>query len=395
MKLHRVLTGIGLVSLIVAATGCGKSAQQGQPQMPPPDVGVVTAQATSVPLRAGSGRPPVGGAQRRRARAHRGCPAETRVHRRQRRQGRPGPVQDRSGALAGRAECTTGEPRRGAGDLDEQPGRRRARALGRCQGPHFQSGRRHRRRRRAHCGRRGQAGTGERRLGEDQSRLCERDCADLRSRGPAAGHRRRIGRSGRRDLLTTIDQIDLAVRQFQPGDRRRSTPCAVPQPAATCNCSSQNKAKIDLLLPDGSAYAHSGTLDFSDTAVDAATGAVTLRGIVPNPQHALLPGMYVNVRVTLGDLKHAWLVSQLAVQRDGSGAYVFVVGSDGKVVQKRDQGRYLARRQLDRDRRPRRWRPDHRLGRAEGETGCAGEGVAVAAGRRPQNDAQESAAAAH
>jgi membrane fusion protein (multidrug efflux system) len=95
------------------------------------------------------------------------------------------------------------------------------------------------------------------------------------------------------------------------------------------------KAKVEITLPDGDAYDQTGTLDFSDTAVAAATGAVTLRGIVPNPQHRLLPGMYVNVRLSLGELKHAWLVSQLAVQRDGEGAYVLVVGQDGKVAQKR------------------------------------------------------------
>ncbi len=45
--------------------------------------------------------------------------------------------------------------------------------------------------------------------------------------------------------------------------------------------------------------------------------------------------MYVNVRVTLGELKHAWLINQAAVQRDANGAFVLVVGADGKVVQKR------------------------------------------------------------
>lgn len=135
-------------------------------------------------------------------------------------------------------------------------------------------------------------------------------------------------------LLTTIDQIDSLYVNFTQAvgaldQLRRGAANGKMQ------LFEKNKAKIDLLLPDGSEYPHSGTLDFSDTVVDAATGAVTLRGIMPNPDHRLLPGMYVNVRLTLGELKHAWRVPQLAVQRDVQGPYVFVVGQDGKVAQKR------------------------------------------------------------
>jgi RND family efflux transporter MFP subunit len=46
-------------------------------------------------------------------------------------------------------------------------------------------------------------------------------------------------------------------------------------------------------------------------------------------------GMYVNVRLTVGTLNKGFRVPQLAVQRDGQGAFVLVVGGDGKVAQKR------------------------------------------------------------
>jgi membrane fusion protein (multidrug efflux system) len=45
--------------------------------------------------------------------------------------------------------------------------------------------------------------------------------------------------------------------------------------------------------------------------------------------------MYVNIRLTLGQINHAWLIPQVAVQRDAVGVYVFAVGADGKVAQKR------------------------------------------------------------
>jgi membrane fusion protein (multidrug efflux system) len=96
-----------------------------------------------------------------------------------------------------------------------------------------------------------------------------------------------------------------------------------------------HKAVVQLTLPDGTAYGTSGLLDFSDVAVNPTTGAVALRGTVPNPDKQLLPGMYVNVRLTVGTLNHAFLIPQAALLRDAKGPYVLTVGTDSKVIQKR------------------------------------------------------------
>ncbi len=135
-------------------------------------------------------------------------------------------------------------------------------------------------------------------------------------------------------LLTTIDQIDPIYANFSQAVSEIDT-LRRQAAAGSVRLAEENKAKVELLAPDGTPTGTAGVLDFSDIAVDAATGAVNLRATVPNPEHRLLPGQYVNVRLTMGDLQHAWLVSQLAVQRDSSGPYVYVVGGDGKVVQKR------------------------------------------------------------
>ena len=86
---------------------------------------------------------------------------------------------------------------------------------------------------------------------------------------------------------------------------------------------------------DGTLYEEKGTLDFSDYSVNPTTGAVAFRGKVANPDRVLLPGMYVNVRLTVGTLNKGFRVPQLAVQRDGQGPFVLVVGADGMVAQKR------------------------------------------------------------
>ncbi len=86
---------------------------------------------------------------------------------------------------------------------------------------------------------------------------------------------------------------------------------------------------------DGTLYEEKGTLDFSDYSVNPTTGAVAFRGRVANPSRLLLPGMFVNVRLTVGTMNKGFRVPQLAVQRDGQGPYVLVVGADGVVAQKR------------------------------------------------------------
>jgi len=106
------------------------------------------------------------------------------------------------------------------------------------------------------------------------------------------------------------------------------------QAAGSITMSHGSEVSVQLTLPDGAPYAHIGTLDFLDVSVDPATGAVALRGIIPNPEHQLLPGMFVGVRLTSGAVNRGFLVPQAGLQRDANGPYVLVAGPDNKVVQK-------------------------------------------------------------
>lgn len=128
-------------------------------------------------------------------------------------------------------------------------------------------------------------------------------------------------------LLTTVDQVDplyvnfsmsvsdlAQVRRLQAGDA--------------------GDREVEILLPDGTPYAHKGELDFSGDIVDPATGAVALRARIPNPGKTLLPGTYVTIKTTLGQAPDAFLIPQAAVQRDAKSAYVLVVGQDGNVARK-------------------------------------------------------------
>lgn len=134
-------------------------------------------------------------------------------------------------------------------------------------------------------------------------------------------------------LLTTVEQIDPIYVNFdEPAvdiERLRRA-----QAAGSITMARDNQVRVQLTLSDGTLYGHIGTLDFLDVSVDPATGAVALRGIIPNPDHQLLPGMFVGVRLTSGQVRRGFLVPQAGLQRDANGPYVLVAGPDDKVLQK-------------------------------------------------------------
>jgi membrane fusion protein (multidrug efflux system) len=98
---------------------------------------------------------------------------------------------------------------------------------------------------------------------------------------------------------------------------------------------SDSAAKVALKLEDGSRYAHEGTLEFSEVAVDESTGSVTLRAVFPNPDHLLLPGMFVHAELLSGVKQNAILAPQQGVTRNQRGEpTAMVVGADNKVEQR-------------------------------------------------------------
>jgi len=131
-------------------------------------------------------------------------------------------------------------------------------------------------------------------------------------------------------LLTTVERLDPLYVNFTIS----AADLLTLRQARNVALAHQNDTKVQITLPNGSPYAEAGTLDFSDVAANPITGAVNLRARVPNPNHDLLPGMYVTLRITLGEQSHVYLIPQQGVQRDTVGAYVLVVGPDGKVLRK-------------------------------------------------------------
>lgn len=91
-------------------------------------------------------------------------------------------------------------------------------------------------------------------------------------------------------------------------------------------------ARVEIILENGQPYEHAGRLLFTDLTVDPATGQVSLRAEVPNPQRLLLPGMYVRVRIQQAQVENAILLPQQAVTRGSQGDTVLVVAPDNSLA---------------------------------------------------------------
>ena len=96
--------------------------------------------------------------------------------------------------------------------------------------------------------------------------------------------------------------------------------------------SAAEEAPVRLKLENGAMYPHEGRLQFTDVSVDESTGMVSLRALFPNPEHILLPGMYVRAVIAEGVDENALLVPQRALRRDPKGqASGLLVDGGGKV----------------------------------------------------------------
>ncbi|MCX4188000.1 efflux RND transporter periplasmic adaptor subunit [Methylophaga sp. OBS4] len=90
--------------------------------------------------------------------------------------------------------------------------------------------------------------------------------------------------------------------------------------------------KVTLMLEDGSTYPLTGELQFAEVNVQQSTGNVVLRAIMPNPDHLLLPGMFVRAKIVEGELENAILAPQRGVSFDREGhATAMVVNQENKV----------------------------------------------------------------
>lgn len=138
--------------------------------------------------------------------------------------------------------------------------------------------------------------------------------------------------SAQTDPLATIQKLDpMYVDLTQSSDEYMAL-----RKQLTENGIKPTELSVRLKLENGTAYAEQGTFKFSDVAVDEATGSVTLRAAFPNPNNALLPGLYVRAELGTGTRPNSVLIPQGALFRDAEGnPLVWIVGKDNKAGQRK------------------------------------------------------------
>lgn len=88
-------------------------------------------------------------------------------------------------------------------------------------------------------------------------------------------------------------------------------------------------------LQNGDEFQFEGKLDFINTSLDASTGTIELRALLPNKQLTLLPNLFVQVRVPLSKPVERLTVPETVILYDQIGAYVLTVNDSNHVVLKR------------------------------------------------------------
>ena len=96
-----------------------------------------------------------------------------------------------------------------------------------------------------------------------------------------------------------------------------------------------NQVPVNVRMQNETKFLHTGKLDFVNTALNASTGTMEFRALLSNKEYALLPGLFVEVRIPIAKPKQQLTVPDTAIQYDQIGAYLLIATNDHIVVQKR------------------------------------------------------------
>jgi RND family efflux transporter MFP subunit len=91
---------------------------------------------------------------------------------------------------------------------------------------------------------------------------------------------------------------------------------------------------VMLGLANEQGYPHRGKIDFADNQVDPGTGTLKARGVFPNADRGLTPGLFARIRLPLGGPRKALLVSDRAIDTDQGRKVVYVVGEENLVAKR-------------------------------------------------------------
>jgi RND family efflux transporter MFP subunit len=139
------------------------------------------------------------------------------------------------------------------------------------------------------------------------------------------------GDQGGGTLLTTIVSVDPMYAYF---DVDEHTALRVRQLVREGKADSPRDGgyPLSLGLANEEGHPHQGTIDFVDNQINPKTGTIRLRGVFPNKDQVLLPGLFARVRAPIGRPHKALLVNERALDTDQGQKILYVVNEENEVV---------------------------------------------------------------
>jgi membrane fusion protein (multidrug efflux system) len=129
-------------------------------------------------------------------------------------------------------------------------------------------------------------------------------------------------------LLTTIVQLDPVHVRFALPENDANIRRAARE--GMVRADQEQNVSARLILADGSEYDLDGRIDFTASTLDPRTGTVSARAVFPNPEHVIVPGQFVRVRVELQSFDDVITVPEKAVTQGQNGPVVYVVDEESK-----------------------------------------------------------------
>jgi multidrug efflux system membrane fusion protein len=131
-------------------------------------------------------------------------------------------------------------------------------------------------------------------------------------------------------VLTSVVSQDPVYVYFQPDEQSFLRYRELARKGERAN--SENAVRVGLVSETG--FPHSGTVNFVNNQVDAATGTINVRATAPNPDGVFVPGLYARVQLEGRAEYMAMLIDDKAIMTDQDRKYVYVLGPEDMAKRK-------------------------------------------------------------
>ncbi|NDW04685.1 efflux RND transporter periplasmic adaptor subunit [Jiella pacifica] len=127
------------------------------------------------------------------------------------------------------------------------------------------------------------------------------------------------------DLLTKISQIDPVYANFSAADTEAATIREMVARSTLEGVDEVSELTVEIVFGDGANYGETGRIDFTSTSIDTETGTILSRAVMPNPNGKLLPGQFVRLKLNGLVARDAILIPAEALMQGPQGVFVYTV----------------------------------------------------------------------